>query len=85
MRCSRARMSAPALRRLVGQTKAERAVGHAELEVRDEFGMHEAARGQVGLRFARREQSLVVVADGLVQQRLVVGIEGDRRGQRLHR
>ena len=70
---------------LLRQPQAERSVGHAQFEVRDQFRVRQAARGQVGLRRAfltsGGQQALVVVADGLVQQRLIVGIEGHRRRQ----
>jgi hypothetical protein len=73
------------LARLLRQPQAQRTVGHAELEGRDQLGMRQAARLEVSRRLSRGLQALVVVVDGLVQQRPVVGVEGHRRRQAAHR
>lgn len=69
---------------LLGQPQAEGAVGQTQLEVRDQLGMVEPARHQVGAGLARGQQPLVVVVNRLVQQRLVVGIERHGRRQCAH-
>jgi hypothetical protein len=66
---------------LVGQAQAQRAVGHAQAEVRQQLGVVQAARAQIGLPLRVDQQALVVVLHGLVQQRLVVGIKGHGRSK----
>jgi transcriptional regulator with XRE-family HTH domain len=73
------------LARFLRQPQPQRAVGHAQLEGGDQLRVRQAARGQVGQRLRAVLQSLVVVVEGLAQERPVIGIEGDRRRQGAHR
>lgn len=70
---------------LLRQTKAQSAIGVAELEALDQLGMHKPALLQIVERLRRLLQRVVIIADDLVQQRLVIGFEPDRRGQPARR
>ena len=69
------------LARLRRDPVAERAVGEAEPEALEGLGVPEAAAFEVGDRLGRVLERLVVVADDLGQQLLVVGVEGDGGGK----
>ena len=66
---------------LLRQSKTERAIGVAEFEALDQFGMCKPAGLEIGLRLGALLEGLMVVVDDLVEQRLVVGVERHRRGQ----
>ena len=66
------------------EPQAQGAVGIAQLELRDEVGMVKTARLQIGQRFGRFFQCLVVVAGDLAEQGRIVGVVRNRGGQGTH-
>ena len=70
---------------LLGQAKSERAIGVTQSEGVDQLGVIQAARLEVGERLRARLQARVVVLGDLVEQPLILGIEGHRRGELGHR
>ena len=64
---------------LLRQPVAERAVGEAQLAVRNHLGMREAAAFEIAQRFGRSLQHLVVVVDHLAQDLLIAGVRRDGR------
>ena len=69
---------------LVRQPQPQRAVGHAQLEGVHQVRMVQPARAQVLQCCRALLEPLVVVVDGLVQQRAVIGIQRHRCGQQAH-
>lgn len=70
---------------LFREPQAQRAVGIAEPEPLDQLGVRQPPRRQILQRLRRLFERLVIIADHLIQQRRIVGIEGHRRRQSAHR